>query len=149
MFDLGWSEIAVIAVVALVVIGPKDLPIVLRTVGQYVRKARAMAAEFQSGIEQMARETELEQMRKEIEAAQQTVQAQTTAVSEQIEKALDTPVEASTPIIDPPMTHEVPADTAPLVEAVPAEPPPETTIAIVPEPTAPVTAETSTNARPA
>lgn len=144
MFDLGWSEIAVIAVVALVVIGPKDLPIVLRTVGQYVRKARAMAAEFQSGIEQMARETELEQMRKEIEAAQQTVQAQTAAVGEQIEKALDTPVEVAAPAADPPMSQEVASEAAPSADTVL---PPETPAVNLPEPTAPVTAETSTNAR--
>lgn len=66
MFDIGWSEFLVIAVVALVVIGPKDLPRVLRTVGQWVRKARQIANEFQSSIEEMAREAELAELRKEI-----------------------------------------------------------------------------------
>ena len=149
MFDLGWSEMAVIAVVALVVIGPKDLPVVLRTVGQYVRKARAMAAEFQSGIEQMARETELEQMRKEIEAAQQNVQTQAAAVTEQIEKALDTPAEPPSPTADPPMSIPPVTEAAPAME--PGEPMPasETLSALPPQPAAPATAETSTNARPA
>lgn len=64
MFDIAWSELGVIAVVALVVIGPKDLPKVLRTVGQWVAKARSMAREFQSGIDDMVRESELDELRK-------------------------------------------------------------------------------------
>ena len=64
MFDIAWSELGVIAVVALIVIGPKDLPKVLRTVGQWTAKARAMAREFQSGIDDMVRETELDELRK-------------------------------------------------------------------------------------
>ncbi|MBP6819759.1 Sec-independent protein translocase protein TatB [Ferrovibrio sp. MS7] len=64
MFDIAWSELGVIAVVALVVIGPKDLPKVLRTVGQWTSKARSMAREFQSGIDDMVRESELDELRK-------------------------------------------------------------------------------------
>ena len=64
MFDIAWSELGVIAVVALIVIGPKDLPKVLRTIGQWTAKARAMAREFQSGIDDMVRETELDELRK-------------------------------------------------------------------------------------
>ena len=56
MFDIAWSELGVIAVVALIVIGPKDLPKVLRTIGQWTAKARSMAREFQSGIDDMVRE---------------------------------------------------------------------------------------------
>jgi sec-independent protein translocase protein TatB len=67
MFDIGWSELLVIGVVALVVIGPKDLPRVLKTVGYWVRKARNVSREFQSSIEQMVREAELEDVKKEIE----------------------------------------------------------------------------------
>jgi sec-independent protein translocase protein TatB len=69
MFDIGWSELFVIGVVALVVIGPKDLPKVLKTVGIWVRKARAVSREFQSSVEQMVREAELEDVRKEIQKA--------------------------------------------------------------------------------
>lgn len=64
MFDIAWSELGVIAVVALVVIGPKDLPKVLRTVGQWTAKARSMAREFQSGLDDMVREAELDELRK-------------------------------------------------------------------------------------
>jgi sec-independent protein translocase protein TatB len=69
MFDFAWSELALIAVVALVVIGPKDLPRVMRTVATYVRKARAIAHEFQGHLEQMVRDAELEDVRKEVEKA--------------------------------------------------------------------------------
>lgn len=64
MFDIAWSELGVIAVVALLVIGPKDLPKVLRSIGQWTSKARAMAREFQSGIDDMVREAELDDLRK-------------------------------------------------------------------------------------
>lgn len=69
MFDFAWSEILVIALVTLVVIGPKDLPRVLRTVGKWAGKARAVAREFQGSIDQMVRESELEDVRKEMEKA--------------------------------------------------------------------------------
>ena len=52
MFDIGWSEIAIIVVVALVVLGPKELPNALRMATQWIRYARKMASEFQSGIDQ-------------------------------------------------------------------------------------------------
>ncbi len=63
MFDIAWSEMAVIAGVALLVIGPKDLPKVLRTVGQWTSKARAMAHEFQSAIEELANEDDLKDLK--------------------------------------------------------------------------------------
>lgn len=69
MFDLGWSELFVIALVALVVVGPKDLPRVLRTVTQTLGKIKGMAREFQSGLDEMARETELSDLKKEIDKA--------------------------------------------------------------------------------
>ncbi|HEX8468136.1 MAG TPA: Sec-independent protein translocase protein TatB [Allosphingosinicella sp.] len=64
MFDIGYTELLVIAIVALVVIGPKDLPRVMRIVGQWVGRARGMARHFRSGIDTMIRESELEEMEK-------------------------------------------------------------------------------------
>jgi sec-independent protein translocase protein TatB len=63
MFDIGWSEMLVILVVALVVIGPRDLPKVARQVGRWTGKARAMAREFQRSFDDMAREAELEEIK--------------------------------------------------------------------------------------
>src|ERR1700761_1931279 len=64
MFDIGWSEIAVIAVVALIAIGPKELPGVLRMVGQWMGKARKMAAEFQGQFNEAMREAEMADLKK-------------------------------------------------------------------------------------
>jgi sec-independent protein translocase protein TatB len=64
MFDIGWSELALIAVVALVAIGPKELPGVLRTVGQWVGKVRRMASEFQGQFQEAMREAEMADLKK-------------------------------------------------------------------------------------
>ena len=64
MFGIDSAELLIIAIVALVVIGPKDLPRVMRTIGNWVGRARGMARHFRSGIDTMIRETELEDMEK-------------------------------------------------------------------------------------
>ena len=64
MFDIGWSELVVIAVVALIAIGPKELPGVLRMVGQWVGKARKMASEFQGQFNEAMREAEMADLKK-------------------------------------------------------------------------------------
>lgn len=68
MFDLGWGKIVIIAVIALVVIGPKELPAVLRTVGQWMGKIRRMAAEFQGQFQEAMREAEMADLKKSIDA---------------------------------------------------------------------------------
>src|ERR1700761_4989233 len=64
MFDIGWSEFLVIAVVALIAIGPKELPGVLRMIGQWMGKARKMAAEFQGQFQEAMREAEMADLKK-------------------------------------------------------------------------------------
>ncbi len=64
MFDVGFDEMLVIAVVAIVVIGPKDMPMALRSVGRWTAKIRQISGHFRSGIETMIREAELEEMEK-------------------------------------------------------------------------------------
>ena len=68
MLDIGWSEMAIVAVVALFVIGPRELPRLLRTVGRYAAKIRGMAREFQEGIDDAVREAELDEVKKQIES---------------------------------------------------------------------------------
>src|SRR3954447_26836308 len=68
-FDLGWSEMLVIGAVALVVIGPKELPKTLRTVGTWARKARNMTRELQGSVEEMIREAELDEVRRDLKKA--------------------------------------------------------------------------------
>lgn len=83
MFDFGWSEMAIIVLLALVVIGPKDLPRVLRTLGQFMRKARSLSREFQSGLNDVMREAELDEARKAIEGTRAG------QLDREIRKALD------------------------------------------------------------
>jgi sec-independent protein translocase protein TatB len=64
MLDVGWSELLLIGVVALIVIGPKDLPRVLREVGKFVRQAKNMAGQFRSGFDSMMQEAEIEELRR-------------------------------------------------------------------------------------
>ena len=66
MFDLAWSEIAVIGVVALIAIGPKDLPIAIKAVAEMVKKGRRMASEFQGHVDEMVREANLHEVRDQI-----------------------------------------------------------------------------------
>ena len=83
MFDLGWSELLVIGAVALVVLGPKELPNALRTISNLTKTARKLAGEFQSGVNEIVREAELDDARK---AAQSIGKG---SISKAIEKAVD------------------------------------------------------------
>lgn len=77
MFDMSWGEIMVIGGVALVVIGPKDLPKALRTVGQMTSKVRRLAGEFQAQFSEAMREAELQDVKKEMEGLQRDVTSAT------------------------------------------------------------------------
>ena len=66
MFDFAWSEIALIAVVAMIAIGPKDMPVAIRAVTGWIKKARRMAAEFQTHVDEMVREADLSEVRNSI-----------------------------------------------------------------------------------
>ena len=72
MFDIGWSELVVIAVVALIAIGPKELPGVLRMVGQWMGKARKMAGEFQGQFQEAMREAEMADLKKTFDEVKET-----------------------------------------------------------------------------
>src|SRR6266478_8390048 len=67
VFDIAWGEFIVIAVVALIVIGPKELPAVLRAIGQWTTKIRRMAAEFQGQFQEALREAEMADLKKEVD----------------------------------------------------------------------------------
>ncbi|QPH54376.1 Sec-independent protein translocase protein TatB [Pontivivens ytuae] len=77
MFDIGFYEMVIVGVVALIVVGPKDLPKMFRTVGQYVGKARGMARQFQNAMNDAARQSELQDVKKAMDGVSQGVKAAT------------------------------------------------------------------------
>lgn len=81
MFDIGSSELLLIVIVAVVVIGPKDLPRVLYKLGQIIGKGRAMTRHFRSGIDEMIRQAEMEEMEKKWAADNARIMAQSPAAS--------------------------------------------------------------------
>jgi sec-independent protein translocase protein TatB len=83
MFDFAWSEIALIGVVALVLIGPKDLPVAIKTVAGVVKKMRKMAGEFQSQVDEMVKDTSLAEVR------QQIAEIRNMDIRGEIERAVD------------------------------------------------------------
>lgn len=68
MFDIGWSELLLVAVVAIIVVGPRDLPRALRTLGQWAARVRGVAREFQKSVDDMIRDSELEELRRETQS---------------------------------------------------------------------------------
>jgi sec-independent protein translocase protein TatB len=105
MFDIGWSEMVVVAVIALIVIGPKDLPRILRLAGRWAGKARAIARDFQNSLDEMVRESELDEVKKNVESAARY------DVKKEVENAID-PTGVLTPNIEPTASDTAP-DPAP------------------------------------
>ena len=72
MFDLGWSKLIIIAMLAIIVVGPKDLPALLRTIGKFVGQIRRQAEEFRRQFDEAMKDTELDQIRKDVEDIKRT-----------------------------------------------------------------------------
>ena len=133
MFDISWSELLVILVVALVVVGPKDLPRLMRTAGQWAGRARAMADQFRRSFDDMARQAELDELRTEMTKLQND--AIQSAIIDGSNESLGLPTEsplAGTAISSAPVIEEVGAappkfdTTAPYVPPVQPEAPTST-----------------------
>ena len=94
MFDISWGKLVIIGVVALLVIGPKELPTVLRTVGQWMGKIRRMAAEFQGQFQDAMREAEMADLKKQFDETTSSVQSafDTTDIKNELEKMIQDPV---------------------------------------------------------
>ena len=144
MFDIGWSELVLIGVVALIAIGPKELPGVLRMVGQWMGKARKMAAEFQGQFQEAMREAEMADLKKSFDEVKEAATGFNPLSSLQkdvsdalrvdaLDKPAETPAAAAfeAPAIssEPPATSsEAPATSseAPVTPTTPEPPTPAT-----------------------
>ena len=120
MFDIGWTEMALVAVVALFVVGPKELPHLLYKLAGYWKKVRGMAREFQSGIDDIIREAELDDLRKQVNSSHSNPtdflenkisspksEGKKTESKPKVEKPAE---KADTPAAKPATTTDTPAD---------------------------------------
>ncbi|ALE17197.1 Twin-arginine translocation protein TatB [Altererythrobacter epoxidivorans] len=89
MFDIGASELLVIVIVAVLVIGPKDMPMALRAAGRWIGKIRRVSSHFRTGIDAMVREAELEEMEKKWKAQNEEIMARSRAEGEMAGPPLD------------------------------------------------------------
>jgi sec-independent protein translocase protein TatB len=148
MFDISWGKLLIIGVVALIVIGPKELPVVLRTLGQWMAKIRRMAGEFQGQFNEAMREAEMADLKKQFDETTSTLNSalDTTSFKNDMEKLINDPMGTepsatstpATPPADPATPAPTPSDpvalgTAPVAPAVDIgvsmpdlPPPPET-----------------------
>lgn len=119
MFDFAWTEIALIGVVALIAIGPKDLPVAIKTVAGFIKKARKMAGEFQGHVDEMVREANLHEVRDQIN------QLKNFDIKGEIEKHIDSDGALRATFNENPMAPHT-GYSAPVVEvaAEPVAPPP-------------------------
>ena len=108
MFDIGWSELLVIAVVAIVVVGPKELPKLMRSIGHYGGKLRRAAGDFQRQFEEAMRESEIDEMRKAIESAK----AAPLDLNAPIDKPVMLPKPATSVAAEPPAKPKPPRKRA-------------------------------------
>jgi sec-independent protein translocase protein TatB len=158
MLDFSWSELILIGIVALVAIGPKELPGVLRTVGQWMGKARKMAAEFQSQFQEAMREAEMADLKKSFDEVREAASGFSTgnlisSLEKDVSNSLridnvDKPAEApSAPAIEPPVTPTVPEAPTPQTSVEAETHAASEPLAIVAENQPEATAEESTPAR--
>jgi sec-independent protein translocase protein TatB len=109
MFDISWGKLVIIGVVALIFIGPKELPMVLRTVGQWMSKIRRMASEFQGQFQEAMRDAEMADLKKQFDETTSAVQStfDTSEIKNELEKMIQDPAApppastAATPPSDP------------------------------------------------
>lgn len=124
--SLGFQEILLLAVLALVVVGPKDLPLMLRKLGQWTAKLRAMAQEFRHGFDELARQAELDELKKEVDALRRS--STLSDLQHEITKPVTLPGSLPRPAAPEnapmfPAPHRAGALEAPVETSVEAEPP--------------------------
>jgi sec-independent protein translocase protein TatB len=163
MFDMSWGEVMVIGTVALVVIGPKELPKALRTLGSATAKLQRMASEFQTQFNDAMREAELDDVRREVEGINRSVSGMTSGfnpvqtIRDELKGAIDKPVtstegSASATVGQEPLAAEVGTSHAPEPDvSLPPVPPvsePALSAVLASEPPVPVNDVTAPPEKP-
>src|SRR5260221_2355530 len=120
MFDIAWGEFIVIAVVALIVIGPKELPAVLRAIGQWTTKIRRMASEFQGQFQEALREAEMADLKKEVDSLNDAAKDAAKGFTFQFDDPLNfKEATKSEPKADDAKTNDAKSDHAKPYDAIP------------------------------
>jgi len=114
--SLGFNEIIILGILALVVVGPKDLPLLFRKLGRWTAKLRGMAQEFRTGFDELARQAELDELKREVDALRRTTSLQ--EIRNELSKPLPTLEDyagvITTPAIPAPATTSAPEPEAPV-----------------------------------
>jgi sec-independent protein translocase protein TatB len=127
-------DFVIVGVIALIVVGPKDLPVLMRRVGEFVAKMRAMAAEFRASFDEMARQSELDDLRREVEAMRSGTPLQTAVGlgedthTNQVFDDIHASLRGGDAQLHPPMSYQYPASFEPVpaetaAETIPEAPP--------------------------
>ena len=124
--EIGTSEVLIIAAIALIVVGPKDLPVLLRKLGQFVGRMRSMAADFRASFDDMARQSELDELRKEVEAmrsaAADTISIENQALSADMNPSFEAyiePVQTEDIVFESPAQEPTPEAAKPARKRAP------------------------------
>ena len=119
MFDsIGFQELVIIGIIALIVVGPKELPLLMRKAGQWTSRLRGMAADFRANFDEMARQAELDELRKEVEALRNNNPLRN--IKDELTKPFETGIDPYGPVTPYGSDHHYQVtDQAPVMEAVP------------------------------
>jgi sec-independent protein translocase protein TatB len=112
MPGLDFSEVIIVIVLALLVLGPKDLPLMMRKLGRFMAKMRGMAAEFRSGFDELARQAELDELRREVDALRHSTRSGLAAMSDEFAKPIAEAREAAMTPLPAPEAKPDPAPDA-------------------------------------
>jgi sec-independent protein translocase protein TatB len=119
MFDIGWGELLLVGIVALIVIGPKELPTVMRTIGHWMGRVKRMASEFQGQFQEALREAELDELKKQADDLASSVGDMTNPLSD-VQKDVERALDASD--FDQPSVSSAESDSGVAEPAATAEP---------------------------
>ena len=148
MFDLSWSHIGLFVVIALLVLGPKELPNAIRTGAQLLRAGRKLAGEFRGGLDELMREAELDETRRSIKEAM--TEGLDKTIGEHVDPAGEIKSSLESPVIDTTTPAELAGPPTPaLPNMVINDPPPAPSDSIVPPPAEETASETPSLAPPA
>ncbi|MFN0217453.1 MAG: Sec-independent protein translocase protein TatB [Hyphomicrobium sp.] len=122
MFEISWSELLILGIVTLIFVGPKELPVFLRTLGRYAGAMKRHASEFRAQFDAAMREAELETMQKEVEAMQASVNAEVMSAKTSLAEAAQPPPASSPAASAAPQLKSAPAEDALPMPPMPAVP---------------------------